>query len=157
LAAIYSSDLQRALRTASIVASVQHLLVQTDPGLREISFGAFEGKTFAEIQRAYPDTVQAWLEDMSSLCPPGGETLQDVIKRADDVVHRLQNAHSGETILLVAHGGTVRALLCACLGWDPHHFWRWRVDNASLTVLENGHSGWRLALLNETCHLDGMR
>ena len=157
LTAIYASDLERARHTAQIVASAHHLPVRVVPGLREICFGCFEGKTWDEIREAYPEASQAWWVGMSTICPPGGESLQDFVERVTAVAHRLQEAHAGETILLVTHGGTARALLCAFLGWDLSHFWRWRVDNTSLSVVEDGPLGWRLVLLNDTCHLDGVR
>ncbi|HEY6960847.1 MAG TPA: histidine phosphatase family protein [Gaiellaceae bacterium] len=97
--AVYSSDLRRARETAEIVAEPHGVPVVVDPGLREIDVGSWSGLTREEIRERYPDGVR-----------PDGETHAEHATRTLEAVERIARAHPGGRILLVAHGGTTRAL-----------------------------------------------
>ena len=97
--AVYSSDLRRAHETAVIVAEPHGVPVAADPGLREIDVGSWSGLTRAEIDERFPGTDR-----------PDGETRDAHFARVLHAVERIARAHSGERILVVSHGGTMRAL-----------------------------------------------
>jgi broad specificity phosphatase PhoE len=97
--AVYSSDLRRALETAEILASPHDLPVVTDPGLREIDVGPWSGLTRAEITERFPLGNR-----------PGGETREEHSARVLASVERIARAHPAGRILIVAHGGCLRAL-----------------------------------------------
>jgi broad specificity phosphatase PhoE len=97
--AVYSSDLSRARETAEIVAAPHGVPVVTDTGLREIDIGPWSGLTRAEIEARYPDGQR-----------PGGETREQHAARVLEAVERIARANLGRRILLVTHGGTMRAL-----------------------------------------------
>jgi broad specificity phosphatase PhoE len=97
--AVYSSDLRRAFETAEIVASPHRLTVVADAGLREIDVGSWSGLTRAELEERFPDGDR-----------PDGETRDEHAARVLAAVERIARAHVGERILLVTHGGTMRAL-----------------------------------------------
>jgi 2,3-bisphosphoglycerate-dependent phosphoglycerate mutase len=99
LAAIYSSDLVRARATAEIVAAAKGLSVRTDHGLRERSFGSWEGLTRAEIADRFPD-----LEHHD------GESDDDVRGRVLAAVHRIVAAHPSGNVLVVSHGSALNTL-----------------------------------------------
>jgi broad specificity phosphatase PhoE len=97
--AVYSSDLRRAHETAEIVAEPHGVPVVADPGLREIDVGSWSGLTRAEIDERFPGTDR-----------PDGETRDAHLARVLHAVERIARTHAGERILVVSHGGTMRAL-----------------------------------------------
>ncbi len=97
--AVYSSDLRRAHETAEIVAAPHAVPVVADAGLREIDIGSWSGLTRAEIDERFPTGER-----------PDGETRDQHAARVLDAVERIARANPGRRILLVTHGGTMRAL-----------------------------------------------
>ena len=97
--AVYSSDLRRAHETAEIVAEPHGVPVVADPGLREIDVGSWSGLTRSEIQERFPDGDR-----------PDGETRDQHAARVLAAIERIARANLGRRILVVTHGGTMRAL-----------------------------------------------
>ena len=152
--AIYSSDLQRASMTAKIIASRHQLDVITCAELREVNFGDVEGLTFDEISQLYPEVTKMWAERNPRLQYPGGESVDEFNKRVSKFLGRLGNHAAEETILIVAHSGVLRTLMCHLLGIELKHRWQFRLDLASLSILEPYPQGAILSLLNDVSHLD---
>jgi probable phosphoglycerate mutase len=107
--AVYSSDLRRAHETADIVAAPHDVPVVTDPGLREIDVGSWSGLTRAEIEERFPGAQHH-----------DGESREDHLARVLAAVERIARAHVGERILIVSHGGSLRALRRHAIG-EPMH------------------------------------
>jgi broad specificity phosphatase PhoE len=108
--AVYASDLARAHETARVVADRRGLDVAVLPELREKNFGSWEGLTDTEIRSRFPDAQRgAWGD---------GETSDDVTLRVVRALHRIAAAHPGGRVLVVAHGGPLRAVLSQCAS-DP--------------------------------------
>ncbi|HXY17309.1 MAG TPA: histidine phosphatase family protein [Gaiellaceae bacterium] len=105
LAAIYSSDLCRAVETASILAARAGLAVRTASGLREKHFGTWEGLTDAVALERFPHVRTGPWGD--------GETTDAMAARVTAALREIADAHAGETVLVVTHGGPVRAVLRA--------------------------------------------
>ncbi|MGB9792453.1 MAG: alpha-ribazole phosphatase [Thermacetogeniaceae bacterium] len=150
--AIYASDLRRALETASILAVPHKLPVQALPELREINFGVWEGLTFEEIKTKYQDLAERWHNLPATVRIPGGETFEEVKERAYNTILKLVQKHDPGTIIVVTHGGTIRAIICALLGIDLNHAFRIRQDNGSLNIIEFYENWGVLCLLNDTTH-----
>ena len=153
---IVASDLVRARVTAEAVAHCHDLPVALDPDLREISMGAWEGMTFAEIATRDPEGWAQWRGDTLSYAPPDGETAHQALARMLAAFDRWHAAHAGATVLWVTHGGVIGLLVCHLLGMDLMRRWQLRRDNASLTELEANGERITLHRLNDTAHLDGM-
>ncbi|MCY7301516.1 MAG: histidine phosphatase family protein [Thermoleophilia bacterium] len=103
LVAVYSSDLERARDTAMAVAARHGLSVSIDQGLREKNFGTWEGLTDTEISEQFPDAKRgAWGD---------GETTEAVAERVVAALSRVRQAHPEGLVLVVAHGGPLRAAL----------------------------------------------
>jgi broad specificity phosphatase PhoE len=120
LAGIVSSDLSRASETARTVAEELGLdLVYEDPLLRERSFGIFEGLTREECDKLYPEEWRAWVEKRHT--PKGGETQSELSKRMLSGLGRAAwtVAHAGAGVLVVTHGGAMRAVILAATGETP--------------------------------------
>lgn len=154
LAAIYSSDLQRARATAQAVADRVRLPVSEDHGLRERGFGVFEGVTFAEIQAQWPEAAQRWRKRDEHFAPEGGETLRDFYQRSLAAVLGLAARHPGEQVLLVAHGGVLDCIHRAALGLSLQAPRSWLLGNATVNRLL--HTGNSLVLVgwNDNAHLE---
>lgn len=116
LTAIYSSDLSRCLIGARLVAASHGLAVQSDADLRELNIGLWEGKTWTELQRLYPEQWQARLDDIVHYQVPQGESLMELAERVRPAVTRIVAAHPGEEVLVVAHGGSNRVVLLDAIG-----------------------------------------
>ncbi len=117
IAAVYSSPLQRAYRTAESIAIRHALALQVLDGLREGSFGSWEGMSRVEVlARSLEDEQQllAWERD-PDVAPPGGESFVMICERVLTTVGQLAQAHVEQAIVLVSHVGVIKALLCAAL------------------------------------------
>ncbi|MHB0857108.1 MAG: alpha-ribazole phosphatase [Anaerolineae bacterium] len=155
LQAVYSSDLARAYATAEVVAASHGLTVLPEPRLRELSFGAWEGLTYPEIEAREPELLAAWNGDPCQVAPPEGETVEGVRRRLSPFTDHLREAHTRDTVALVGHGGCFQVLLCMALGVALPKPWAFRLDSASLSVLDLYPEGGILSLLNDCHHLHG--
>ncbi|RKO66471.1 alpha-ribazole phosphatase [Desulfofundulus salinus] len=153
--AFYSSDLQRALNTARILAEPHGLPVMALRALREINFGAWEGLTVEEIKARYARELQQWWHDPLYTRIPGGETLAEVVERVTRAVREIVERHPTGQVVVVCHGGCIRTLVGTVLGMDLNQYWRLGVNNACLSILE--FSSWEkgiLTLFNDCSHLE---
>lgn len=154
LAAVYSSDLARTRRTAEILAAPHGLDPVALPALREFSMGRWEGLTADAIRALDPAAFEAWMADVGRFQFPGGESLPDVVSRAWPAFEAIAERHAGERVVVVAHGGPNRVVLCRALGVRLERILALGQDYAALSVLERGAGDWVLRLLNhrEPCH-----
>ena len=150
---IYSSDLKRAVATAETIASRHHLDVITCPELREINYGKVEGLTFEEIQRLYPDVAELCLEWNLQLEFPDGESFDEFKQRVSKFLDRLKQHTPEQTILIVAHGGPLRLMVCHLLGIELWHWRQIHIDLASLSIVDTYPEVAIISLLNDTSHL----
>jgi alpha-ribazole phosphatase len=152
--AIYASNLSRAWETAETIAEHHSCPLIAEPGLREASFGKWEGMTYNEIQASDPEAVQAWHEDMANFAPPEGETPDQLAQRVASAYATINQQHGNdETVLLVAHGGSLQMLIANLLQLSPAHFWQFHLKPCSLSLISVYEEGPILNLLNDTCHL----
>jgi broad specificity phosphatase PhoE len=152
--AVYSSDLRRAVETVTAICEPRRLTWRCDARLRELHFGAWEGLTYAEVQGHYAQALTAWEADPLLMAPPGGETLAQLAARVETFLAGLENVSDPDcTALVVAHRGSLRALLCLALGLPPEVRWRFRIEPASLSALTLDPKGAVLHGLNDINHL----
>ncbi len=154
LAAIYSSDLERARATAAPLAASRGLVVSTDTGLRERGFGRFEGLTYAEIERRYPDEAERWRKREMGFGPGGGETVEAFFTRSVATLTRLAAPHAGQHIAVAAHGGVLDCLYRAAqrLALDAPR--TWRMGNASINRLLYAEGGFSVVGWDDGGHLE---
>ena len=122
IAAVYSSDLVRAHETARIVAARLGLDVVAVPGLRERRFGSWEGLRDVEVEHRFPGAHG----------PPDGETREEMLQRVLASLEAIAAAHDGQTVLVVCHGGPIRAALLH----HAHPLSEERTGNCSVFDLE---------------------
>ncbi len=150
--AAYSSDLKRALVTAKTIVSGRRLEVTICDELREVDFGQLEGLKFDEVNHLYPEVAKMWAERSPELKYPGGESLREFTRRVGRFLGRLEEHDAGETILIVAHSGVLRTLICQLLGIELQHRFQLRLDLASLSIVETYPQRAILSLLNDVSH-----
>ena len=154
LAAVYTSDLQRAHATAQAIAQASGAPLVAEPGLRERRFGELEGRTFAEIEAELPEQAQRWRQRDPHFAPTGGETLVQLRERIAATTHRLAAQHTEQLIVLVAHGGVLDMLYRLATGLDLQAPRTWLVTNASINRLLWTPQGLTLVGWADTQHLD---
>ncbi len=151
---IHVSDLRRAWETAVAVAVPYRVHLRTERRLRELDFGAWEGLTYGEIREIDADRLKAWEADMLGTAPPGGETLTQLAERVGSYFSSLTaEMESEQTVLAVAHRGSLQVLLCLALGLSPRARWQFQMEPASLSELDLYPEGAILSRLNDTHHL----
>lgn len=145
-AVLQSSDLIRATATADALAQGRHRL-QHDPALREIHFGAWEQRSFAEIDAEAPDHIRAFWETPGDVAAPDGESWNDLRARIGAAITALTQTHQGD-IIVVAHFGAILAAVQHATGISTAEALSHKIDNLSVTRLDLGPSGWTLRQIN---------
>ncbi len=136
LSAVYCSPLSRALKSAEIIAGPHGLKPIVIEGLRERSFGIWEGMTFTEIKEKYPQEFEAWAGNPLRYSPIDGESTLEVRDRAVKAVDNLLSNHNSEHIAIVAHGGVNRIILCHIMGIPLENIFRIEQDFAAVNIIE---------------------
>ena len=154
LAAIYSSDLQRAHDTALALARETGLPVVKDAALRERGFGRLEGLTYAEVEALWPDDALRWRRREPDFGPGGGEPLREFFERSVAAVTRLAQPHAGQTIAVVAHGGVLDCLYRAASGIDLGAPRTWQLANATVNRLLFTGEGFVVVGWDDRAHLE---
>ncbi len=154
--AVWSSDLARARATAEVAAAVLGLPVRLHSGLREMNFGAWEGLTFPEIEKTFPENVAAYRRDPVRTAPEGGESFLEMQARVVAAVEGILREGCRRPII-VAHGGSLKSWLALRFGWDPAERHRMLMGNTGLTIVTAQGRRLRLLTYNDTAHLEGWR
>jgi broad specificity phosphatase PhoE len=153
-ARLWSSDLARAMQTASYVAEATGLEVLPDARLRENDVGARSGLTLPEFAAKFPEEYAAWHAGRDTPQVDGSETREQMVARVVPALEEcLASLGEGETGIAVMHGWCVKAALFALLGW-PHELNRTvrSMDNCGWAILADGSrdASLRLESYNET-------
>ncbi|MFA6535867.1 MAG: histidine phosphatase family protein [Candidatus Paceibacterota bacterium] len=134
---IITSPLKRAYATAEIIASANgESSAQFENGLKEISFGLCEGLTFGEVADKFPEVYKAYLSQSASITFPEGESFGSFQIRVRKWLNKFIAKNKNQTVLTVAHGGTIRIILCALLGWPTKSFWQIGLHYGSISIVE---------------------
>lgn len=153
VAAVVSSPLQRARRTAEAIAGALGLPVGLDAQLAELDFGEWEGLTVDEAQAQDPDAFTRWVSS-PDVAPPGGESFAAArrYRRARDAVLA---AGPGRTSVVVAHVTPIKTIVRLALDAPPGALFRMHLDLASVSIVDYPAGGSAsLRLFNDTSHLD---
>ena len=154
IAAIYASDLQRAHATAQAVADATGAPLVADPALRERSFGALQGRTFAQIEAELPEQALRWRKRDPDFAPEGGESLTVLRERIHTTTQRLAAQHVDGLVLLVAHGGVLDVLYRLATGQELQAPRTWQLTNAAINRLLWTPEGLTLVGWADTQHLE---
>lgn len=155
--AVYASDLSRALTTAQAIAKTTGQTVTTHVGLRERHFGAFQGRTYTEIETELPDHAWHWRKRTPDWTPPGGgESLVALRDRVVATVSDIAARHSGHNIVLVAHGGVLDILYRAATRLELQAPRTWQLTNTAVNRLLWTPEGLTLVGWGDTSHLEAL-
>jgi broad specificity phosphatase PhoE len=137
LDALFTSDLERARRTAGAVAAGAHVTVTPDPGLREVGLGEWEGIDRAALERDYPELHRRWVAEPSWDIVPGGEGNDAFRTRVLGALERIVARMADDTtVAAVTHIGVIRLVLSMAAGLESLGLrWPWAVDNTAITTL----------------------
>ena len=151
---IYSSDLERAVRTAEDISKSCGLTVTHDQRLRERHAGLLQGE-LAAVARVKHAHVFAELEKMGPkyVFPGGGESGLQIEERIAEFLDMTRTKHPGETVVAVTHGGILCVLLWHILRFPYNAISRLRCDNTSISSFSFSDSRWILEFWNDTAHL----
>jgi alpha-ribazole phosphatase len=136
LAAVYSSPSTRTLETAGPLAAAHQLTPSVEDALREIDFGELEGRSYDEIQAAYPDLYRSWMETPTLVEFPGGESYTQLRERALAALEAIRARHRGEVAAIVSHGGILRAMLADCLRMPDEAIFRVDQSYGGLSIID---------------------
>ena len=143
------------MQTAGLITAASGCEIEPKPELREFSYGEWEGMTIAEIEAQAPERLERRLQGRNEdFAGPGGENSYDVLGRVRRFYERaLQRHGAGDNLLVVAHGGSLRALLVCLLDLPAEYFWRVHLNTAGLSIVRGFDGLGVLQLWNDTSHL----
>jgi alpha-ribazole phosphatase len=149
LAAVFTSDLTRAVRSGEIIGAPHGLIPKALPALREMDMGRWDGLTAAELESREPAAFKDWMTRIGEYPFPQGEDVGRLVARAWPAFEAIAAEHAGQAVAIVAHAGPNRAILCRALELPLTRLITFGQDYAGLTVLERADGRWRLLRLNE--------
>jgi broad specificity phosphatase PhoE len=152
--AIYASPLSRTVVTAEKIAQHFELVVEREPDLIDVDYGAWHGLTVGEARERWPVDVDLWCRAPQLASIPDGETLPAVFTRVATALLRIAVRHSGELVVLVAHESVNRVILLHALDLPLSHYWT--IDQSPCCINEIDFVGDRFTIrrLNDTAHLE---
>ncbi len=134
---IYSSDLQRTKKGAGIIGRHHDAPHRIIPEFRELCFGDWEGLDLEDIIQRYPGETEKRRQDIVDYRPPGrGESMRDLSQRVIPRLKAMLEEEAGNDILLVAHGGVNRVILCSALGIDLANIFNIQQDYGCLNIID---------------------
>jgi probable phosphoglycerate mutase len=163
---LISSPLMRARQTAEIIAAIlrehgqDHLLLKTSDDLMEIDLPEWEGVALETIHREFPESYRIWKDEphefrMSVNIRSAFFPVRDLFEQASRFWRGLLRHHDGQTVALITHGGTARALICTAVGLESKRFHSLQQSNCGVSTLEfpAGSITAKIEVLNSTAHL----
>jgi alpha-ribazole phosphatase len=145
------TPLSRTRRTAETIFAAGYPRTEpaVEPDLIEQSLGEWQGLPHHELPARLTLPKHAFWPLAGHERPPGGETMAEVILRVGSALERLAVEHDGKDVVIVSHGGSIRAAVAHCLGVGPDNALHLSIQNLSLTCLERNPEGWRVTCVNE--------
>ena len=155
LDAVYASDLSRAMVTAETVAQKFDLDVRPEPAFRELSFGKWEGLTYAEIVAGWPDAMANFLTHPDIMEIPQGESFPQVQQRAMARLKKIVAEHEphDHTVGIFAHGAVLRTILTGIMQMPLSQVWTLSQYNTAVNIVRFDEGRPTVELLNSTAHL----
>ncbi len=131
---IFSSNLQRAARTARAISERIGVPLEIRPGLREINFGIWEGLSWEEIEQQYHAEAQLWVSEFPARSAPGGEAYQDFVARVEAEFRAILSENDAVKCAVVTHRGVMQYALTECFGFSEDEA-RKRTENYGAVVV----------------------
>lgn len=153
---IYSSPLKRAYETAKILAKDTDKDITILEDIREINFGEWEGLTISQISEKYPEIFKVWRTDKKEAPFVGGDaSTKNAVNRTLRCIIDIIKKHKGEKIVIVAHGGIIKAALIGLFNWDMSMYHKIALGNTCInTVTFDDEMKPTIIGINDTSHLN---
>jgi len=161
---LIASDLMRARETADSIGMALNLRIERDRRLREIDIGTWAGLNHEQIATKFPSEWAAWQGRDATMRRGGGESYQDAHDRFAPALLDIAQRHPGGRILVVTHGGVLRAYLAGLMGLPLGRIWHLSIGNTSLTRVRpfelviggiTPHQG-RILTMNDCTHVEDL-
>jgi broad specificity phosphatase PhoE len=153
-AGFYASDLRRAFETAQEIGSVIGLDPEPVQPLREIFLGDWEGMRTDEIANRFPDAWASWVEEPDWDVVPGGEGAAPFESRVASALEDIFRRHATGNVLVVTHGGVIQIALHRVVGRLSRGLFPFKIQNASISVIEKRNGNMVIAGVNDVGHLE---
>jgi glutamate-1-semialdehyde 2,1-aminomutase len=151
---IYASDLTRAMETAAPLAQRFGLEVISDPQLRELNFGAWEGRNFNDVNAENPNAMKNFYTDPERANIPESEPFPEFQRRIAGRVREIVAQERGKRIVIVSHGASIRILLADILSMPIRSIWHLSQLNTAVNKIRFEDDGFAVVtLMNDTSHL----
>jgi broad specificity phosphatase PhoE len=150
---LISSDLQRALQTASTIAEVISQEILKDRNFRELYLGNWEGRSWEQLEESYPGVRARYLQNWYLFSEHGGESRKDAGLRVNSALDQIIDAYRGKTIVIVTHGGPIRLISQRVLNCEKSRMLA-EIGNCSITEISCRKDEYHLVRLNDCSHLE---
>lgn len=130
---VYISERNRTLQTAKIICPQKNFII--DNRINEMDFGDFEGKNYEDIKALYPEEVKVWQQNWKEFCHPHGESYVMFYERVKAFMENLKDIEE-ENILVITHGGVIRAAYCYILDENLDFYWKFASKNGDISVIK---------------------
>jgi broad specificity phosphatase PhoE len=152
--AFYSSDLKRAFETSQVIGETAGAQPTPMLDLREVFLGEWEGLRTDEIAERYPDAWARWRHEPSWDLVPGGEGAGRFEKRVESALEQIFGRHPDGDVLVVTHGGVIQVALHRIVGRPSQGLFSFRIQNASISVIERRDGRRIVSGVNDVGHLE---
>jgi probable phosphoglycerate mutase len=149
---ILTSPLKRAAVTAETISKALGVGYEVDEAFNNINLGRWQGVPKKKVMEEFPDEWKQWTTGPEHLVLPGGESVEDVKKRASARLTEIVKAREG-AFAIVTHRSVIKVLAAFMLDVPPPYFWKFYTDNAAYCVFEHGEDGFVLVNWNRNSHL----
>lgn len=156
IASIYTSPLRRAYTTAAILNEPHQVELTVMEDLTEVHLGDWQGLHIDEVKQRWPELWQQSRVDPSEITLPDGESVREMAQRSIRAFETVVETNPGKQIVMVTHQYIIRAIVAYTLGVSNSIFRKFDIDNASLSAIQVGNGTFRLIMLNDTSHLEGL-
>lgn len=154
---VYSSDQERAMRTAGILTAGLDLEINEHCGLREMNFGVFQGLSWDYIENEMKDIYDIYREDNPDYVIPEGESHRQFHDRVVGALNEITSRHEGQRILIVSHGGAINKMLGYAEGLAPSANRFFHTRNLTLNILEFDNGRYSLKTETELLEFAAIR
>lgn len=148
IAAVYSSDLERAHYLARCIAERHRLEPQTTPLLRERDFGQWQGLAFEELRQNHGDQLEAYFRHHPEYVVPGAESFDDIWRRVEPWYREILSRHQGQTVAIAVHSGITRLFLADAIGLTFRQMFRFEQKFCCLNIIEVSPEKTLVRLIN---------
>jgi alpha-ribazole phosphatase len=145
---VYASDLIRARDSAGIICKDRNIKPKVWPAFREMNMGEWDGKSWEEVKKKYPEAKPRFFSDLKKFHFPGGENWSQFRNRVLEGMKILLKEDQGEDILVVAHAGVNRIILAQALGLPFKNMFLMDQAYACLNIIQYYKTGSRVVLMN---------